>query len=59
MADIKSPTLLYAKGWLMLAVGVLAVVLLPECQDRRIARHRRVGLFPGVLLRVLRHRALR
>lgn len=28
MADIKSPTLLYAKGGLMLAVGVLAAALL-------------------------------
>jgi len=28
MADIKSPTLLYAKGGLMLAVGVLAGALL-------------------------------
>jgi hypothetical protein len=28
MADIKSPTLLYAKGAMMLAVGVLASTLL-------------------------------
>jgi len=28
MGDIKSPTLLYAKGAMMLAVGVLASVLL-------------------------------
>jgi hypothetical protein len=28
MTDIKSPTLLYAKGFLMLAVGTLASILL-------------------------------
>lgn len=28
MSDIRSPTLLYAKGAMMLAVGVLAAVLL-------------------------------
>lgn len=28
MADIKSPTLLYAKGAMMLVVGILAAVLL-------------------------------
>ena len=63
MADIKNPRLLYAKGTLFVLGGIMASGLilaeLTHHQGRHAVGHRHLVLRPGLLLRLLRHRALR
>ncbi|MFO0883679.1 MAG: hypothetical protein U0894_05745 [Pirellulales bacterium] len=62
MADIKSPTLLYLKGAMFLAIGLLAAGgILLEHPSWKVAvlLDFDLGLFPGLLLCVLCDSALR
>ena len=62
MADIKSPTLLYAKGAMMLVVGILASVLLllrhPRATTALLLAVAVWGFCRALLLRLPRYRPL-
>jgi hypothetical protein len=62
MGDIRSPGLLYFKGALMLGTGILSALILlldrPSLRTAGLLAISILGLLPGVLLCVLRDRAL-